>query len=140
MNSFHARVAAIAALAITVAACHGGLSDTKVRPIDWQTSPLDLNLRGMDGSRYRFDCPPGKPASELVTGTGIYTDASSICSAAVHAGAIDAQRGGEVVIQILAGQSRYQGSTQNFVHSRDYLRPWGGSFAVLGGPGRSSPP
>jgi hypothetical protein len=140
MNAFHTRAVVIVTFAIALTACHGGVSGPQARRIDWQASPLDLNLRGMDGSRYRFDCPPGKPMPDLVTGTGIYTDASSICSAAVHAGAIDAQRGGQVVIQILAGQARYQGSTQNFVHSHDYPRPWGGSFAVLGGPGRSSSP
>lgn len=99
--------------------------------IDWRTSPLDLNLRGMNGKSYLFRCPAGKPALESVTGSGVYTDASSICTAAAHAGAIDAQRGGVVMIQILPGRDGYLGSTQNFIRSADYTRAWGGSFAVL---------
>ena len=34
--------------------------------IDWQTSPLDLDLRGMNGERYAFRCPPGKPQPSRV--------------------------------------------------------------------------
>lgn len=99
--------------------------------IDWRTSPLDLNLRGMNGKAYPFRCPAGKPVPESVTGSGVYTDASSICAAATHAGAIDAQRGGPVMIQILPGEGDYRGSTQNFIRSADYAHTWGGSFAVL---------
>src|SRR5690242_14797740 len=65
--------------------------------IDWRTSPLDLNLRGMNGKSYLFRCPAGKPLPGSVTGSGPYTDASSICAAAAHAGALDAQRGGTVM-------------------------------------------
>lgn len=99
--------------------------------IDWRTSPLDLNLRGMNGKSYLFHCPAGKPVPESVAGSGVYTDASPICAAAAHAGAIDAQRGGLVMIQILAGQSDYHGNTQNFIRSITYPRAWGGSFVVL---------
>jgi LCCL domain len=111
-------------------------TDTGAAPavIDWQTSPLDLNLRGLIGSSRDFQCPAGRAAPHSVTGSGVYSDASSICAAAVHAGAIDAQRGGMVTIQILPGQPRYQGTTQNFVHSDGYAHSWGGSFAVLSGP------
>src|SRR5690348_18335939 len=99
--------------------------------IDWRTSPLDLNLRGMNGKSYLFRCPAGKPLPGSVTGSGPYTDASSICAAAAHAGAVDAQRGGVVMIQILPGRDGYLGTTQNFIHSADYAHAWGGSFAVL---------
>lgn len=99
--------------------------------IDWRTSPLDLNLRGMNGKSYLVRCPAGKPVPESITGSGPYTDASSICSAAAHAGAIDAQRGGVVMIQILPGRDGYFGTTQNFIRSADYPHPWGGSFEVL---------
>ena len=30
-----------------------------VHDVDWRTSPLDLNLRGLNGERFRFRCPPG---------------------------------------------------------------------------------
>ena len=120
---------------IALGACQRAISDAPAPMIDWRTSPLDLNLRGMNGKSYLFHCPSGKPAPESVTGSGIYTDASSICAAAAHAGAIDAQRGGLVRIQILQGQPGYRGSTQNFVRSSDYDHPWSGSFAVLPAPG-----
>jgi hypothetical protein len=121
--------AAVLALLVTLYACSPAAPDTQ--SVDWRTSPLDLDLRGMNGTRYRFRCPPGKPDPHLVTGSGPYTDASSICNAAVHAGAINALHGGLVDIQILPGQARYPGSTQNFVRSTDYPHPWDGSFVVL---------
>jgi hypothetical protein len=121
-------VVALGAIALACSRVHSGPSP---QVLDWHTSALDLNLRGMNGESYRFRCPAGKPLPESVTGSGVYTDASSICAAAVHAGAIDAQRGGVVMIQILPGQRDYRGSTQNFIRSADYMQSWGGSFAVL---------
>lgn len=124
------RVIALALL-MPLAACHHAQTSAALPPIDWHTSPLDLNLRGMNGNSYLFRCPPGKPAPAAVTGSGVYTDASSICAAAVHAGTIVAQRGGLVMIQILPGQNDYRGSNQNFILSEDYGHAWGGSFVVL---------
>ncbi len=118
-------------LMMQLVGCDGGHARSSIVTIDWQTSPLDLNLRGMNGSSYLFRCSPGKPEPSLVTGNGVYTDASSICAAAVHAGAIDSRRGGVVKIQILPGKATYAGSTQNFLRSQDYMHSWGGSFAVL---------
>ncbi len=114
-----------------LAACHHAHGKAPLPVIDWQTSPLDLNLRGMNGSDYLFECPAGKPRPGSVIGSGPYTDASSICAAAVHAGTLRAERGGMVMIQILPGQPNYPGSVQNFVHGSDYAHTWGGSFAVL---------
>lgn len=100
--------------------------------IDWQTSPLDLDLRGMNGERYAFRCPPGKPMPSRVAGSGPYTDDSSICTAAVHAGAMHAKDGGDVTIEIRPGQARYAGSDRNYIKSGDYEGTWDGSFVVLG--------
>ena len=119
------------ALVLSLSACQRAHTNTTLPVLDWQTSPLDLNLRGMNGKSYLFRCPSGKPMPESITGTGVYTDASSICAAAAHAGAIDAQRGGLVMIQILPGQNDYRSTMQNFIHSEDYPNKWGGSFAVL---------
>jgi hypothetical protein len=118
------------ALLMPLVACHHAHT-VVAAPIDWDTSPLDLDLRGMNGNSYLFRCPAGKPASASVIGSGVYTDASSICAAAVHAGTIVAQHGGLVMIQILPGRDDYRGSSQNFVSSGDYGHPWGGSFVVL---------
>ncbi|HEY7642364.1 MAG TPA: LCCL domain-containing protein [Steroidobacteraceae bacterium] len=124
-------IALIAALGCLSIACDRRPGAAAAPVLDWRTSALDLNLRGMNGQSYRFRCPAGKPVARSVTGSGVYTDASSICAAAAHAGAIDSQRGGVVTIQILPGQRDYRGSTQNFIRSDDYAHEWGGSFAVL---------
>ncbi len=99
--------------------------------IDWQTSPLDLDLRGMNGERYLFHCAPGKPLPSRVIGSGPYTDDSSICSAAVHAGAIGAKDGGDVTIEIRPGEAQYVASDRNYIRSSAYAHAWSGSFVVL---------
>jgi hypothetical protein len=102
-----------------------------VHELDWRTSPLDLNLRGFNGERFRFHCPPGKPVPGQVTGSGPYTDASSICAAAVHAGVIRAASGGLVTIEVRPGQTRYVGSVSHYVQSEDFNEFWSGSFLVI---------
>jgi len=99
--------------------------------IDWQTSPLDLDLRGMNGARYAFRCPHGEALARHVIGSGPYTDDSSICSAAVHAGALRDGDGGDVTIEIRPGESRYAGSERNTIRSNAYDHAWSGSFVVL---------
>jgi len=131
MNTVCLRLIIVLSSIAPLVACQRAQPDAKAPLIDWQTSPLDLDLRGMIGKSYLFRCPSGKPAPAALTGSGVYTDASSICTAAAHAGAIDAQHGGMVKIQILPGQPGYHGSMQNFVRSSDYAHPWSGSFAVL---------
>lgn len=130
-RKWRAIIIAIPIATTLLAGCHHAGTGTAPAVIDWHTSPLDLDLRGMIGTSHVFQCPAGKPAPESVTGSGVYTDASSICAAAAHAGSIDPQRGGMVTIQILPGQSHYQGSTQNFIRSDSYAHAWGGSFVVL---------
>lgn len=75
--------------------------------------------------------PEGEPAS--VWGTGTYTDDSSICTAAVHAGLIGFEEGGEVTFKLTAGEESYQGSEANGVTSSDY-GAWGGSFVFTDEP------
>ena len=48
-------------------------------------------------------------------GTDIYTDNSSVCAAAVHAGLITFNRGGTIEIRL--GQNSYQGSHRNRANS-----------------------
>jgi hypothetical protein len=110
-----------------------------VHELDWRTSPLDLNLRGFNGERFRFHCPPGKPVPGQVIGSGPYTDASSICAAAVHAGVIRAASGGLVTIEVRPGQTRYVGSVSHYVQSEDFNEFWSGSFLVIA-PETAAPP
>ena len=60
-------------------------------------------------------------------GTDTYTDDSSVCIAAVHAGLITEDEGGRVVIEIAPGEESYTGSEANGITSTDY-GSWSGSF------------
>jgi len=111
-----------------------------VHEVDWRTSPLDLNLRGFNGERFRFRCPPGKAVAGQVIGSGPYTDASSICAAAVHAGVIHAASGGLVTIEVRPGQTHYVGSVSHFVQSESYDPFWSGSFLVIAPDAAGQPP
>jgi hypothetical protein len=110
-----------------------------VHEVDWRTSPLDLNLRGLNGERFRFRCPAGKPAPGQVIGSGPYTDGSSICAAAVHAGAIRAATGGLVTIEVRPGEAHYTASLSHFLQSDAYEKFWSGSFLVIAEATESTP-
>ena len=56
-----------------------------------------------------------------VWGTDDYTDDSSVCAAAVHAGAITKATGGRVNIEMLTGLPSYSASTRHGVTTS----PWG---------------
>jgi hypothetical protein len=88
------------------------------------------SYRGKNGQRYSFTFPGGGTLSSRVWGTDLYTDDSSIASAAVHAGLISVQYGGTVTIEIRAGAPGYQGSTRNGVTSQGY-GSWHGSFVFV---------
>ena len=111
-----------------------------VHEIDWRTSPLDLNLRGFNGERFRFRCPPGKAVAGQVIGSGPYADGSSICAAAVHAGVLRPAAGGLVTIEVRPGQAHYLGSVSHYVQSDDYEQFWSGSFLVVTPDAAASPP
>lgn len=102
-----------------------------VHEVDWRTSPLDLNLRGLNGERFRFRCPPGKAVSGQVIGSGPYTDGSSICAAAVHAGVIRAASGGFVTIEVRPGEAHYSATLMHYVQSEACEQFWSGSFLVV---------
>jgi hypothetical protein len=111
-----------------------------VHEIDWRTSPLDLNLRGLNGERFRFHCPSGKAKPGQVVGKGPYTDGSSICAAAVHAGVIRAASGGLVTIELRPGEAQYEASWSHFIQSESYERFWSGSFLVIAADAVDVPP
>lgn len=85
--------------------------------------------RAQAGQIVRVICPPGGPAGSI-WGTGIYTDDSSICSAAVHAGRIQMATGGPVGVQILPGMPAYTGSMANGITSQSYPQ-YSGSFSIV---------
>ena len=98
-----------------------------VSVVDWNT-----NAQGYEefiGSRYSYTLPPdGLPGR--VWGTDLYTSDSSIGTAAVHAGLISFATGGTVTIEIVEGQSSYEGSMRNGVETTSYGQ-WGSSFKFV---------
>ena len=98
-------------------------------PITW-TTPANSS-RGMNGQRFTYACPAGGPLSDRLWGTDLYTDDSSICTAAVHAGLIYQDTGGTVTIEIRSGANSYRGSYRNGTASKDY-GTWQGSFIFIG--------
>jgi hypothetical protein len=85
--------------------------------------------KGRNNQVYSVTLPAGGAASE-VWGTDVYTDDSSIGSAAVHKGLITFAKGGTVKIRILPGRSSYAGSIRNGVTSEHY-DDWDGSFEFV---------
>lgn len=95
-------------------------------PISWYH-----NVRGVgsDGERLTYACLPNGRAY-TVWGTEVYTDDSSICTAAVHAGLISFADGGVVTVEIRPGQASYVASTRNGVESLAY-GAWAGSYVFV---------
>lgn len=54
-----------------------------------------------------------------VRGTDIYTDDSSLAASAVHAGVLQADETGAILVTVLPGQQAYVGSSRYGVHSGD---------------------
>ena len=97
-------------------------------PIAWGTNAA--SYRGQNGQRVTLLCPPSWTAAS-VWGTDVYTDDSSICTAAVHAGLINAASGGAVQIEIRPGLPAYVGSARYGVASAGY-GAWHGSYVFVG--------
>ena len=89
----------------------------EVTPISWGTSVV--SFRPEIGKTYRFLCPPAGTAG-TVWGSDIYTADSSICTAAVHAGKITLEQGGEVTIEIRPGRSIYGSTNRNGITSNPF--------------------
>ena len=100
-----------------------GAQMVNLLPATWSTNAK--NLREQLNQDFTFDCPPnGSPGT--VWGTDVYTDDSSICTAAVHDSLIAFKDGGQVTIRILPGASSYAGTTKNGVSTQSYSN-WDGS-------------
>lgn len=98
---------------------------------EWRATPA--TYRPWVGAQYSYNCPAhGTPGA--VWGTDIYTDDSSVCTAAVHARLITLAKGGKVTIQMVDGRPSYRGSKRNGIRSNPYPA-WGGSFLIVGAPG-----
>ena len=92
----------------------------------WRATAVEFR-EDANGAEHEFECPPDGVVGS-VWGTDIYTDDSSVCNAAVHAGLITYEDGGTVTIVIEGPQDSYTGSEQNGVTTSDYPA-WPGSFS-----------
>lgn len=130
----------LAAFVLTVALAEPASAQSDLPVVDAQ--PREIGQCGI-ATDYRWSgvvlscaCPPGSASGPAVWGTDIYTDDSPICRAAVHRGVIG-KNGGRVTVQLLPGQSNYQGSARNGVTTGDY-GSWDGSYQFVVLPGRST--
>jgi hypothetical protein len=94
--------------------------------VTWTTSAGMAS--GENGKSWKFKCP-ANGSEGSVWGTDTYTQDSSICNAAVHAGKFSRESGGTVEIELRPGESSYQGSTRNTIKTNDY-GAYGRSFVV----------
>jgi hypothetical protein len=126
-------ILAAVAVALTIATSAGATHPTARTTADnpggdgWNATASAY--RGRNGERFVYTCPKyGTPGS--IWGTDIYTDDSSVCTAAVHTGGITLAGGGTVTIEIRPGEASYTGTTRNRITSSSYPA-WSGSFVVV---------
>lgn len=105
----------------------GGSDGGVLEQFSWSTTGDDW--ADADGTRRTGTCPPNGSERSL-WGTDVYTDDSSICTAAVHVGVITLANGGVVTFEVRPGQVSYTGSTRNGITSNDYAE-WERSFAII---------
>lgn len=102
-------------------------TDDDTPTVSWSNNAVQH--RGQNGTRHRFRCPPDGSTGS-VWGSGTYSDDSSICTAAVHAGSISTESGGIIEIVINPGRSSYSASSRHGVDTMEYGE-WPGSFEVV---------
>ncbi|MDG6110176.1 Hsp70 family protein [Dactylosporangium aurantiacum] len=95
---------------------------------DWSSTAEEYDDNA--GKLVLYQCPKGGKAGK-VWGSGPYTTASSVCSAAVHAGYLTLADGGRVIIQIRAGTDSYEAGKQyGIVTEAHGAAPW--EFTIAG--------
>lgn len=82
------------------------------------------------GDRLAIGCPAKGSTNQSIWGTDVYTDDSSVCVAAVHAGLINSRDGGMVVLEILPGRPEYPATERNGVTSASWGE-WNRSFTFV---------
>jgi len=104
----------------------------QVVPQGVAAAPANMtNYRGQNGTVYTFRMTGSNDGSVWGGGNGIYTDDSKLSTAAVHAGVLQVGQTADVKVTVVAGQSSYNGSSQNGVKSNDY-GAWTGSYSFGG--------
>jgi hypothetical protein len=82
------------------------------------------------GKTYSCICPANH-ARNQIWGTGIYSNDSDLCTAAQHAGLIDADVGGDIQYKVLPGQNVLYGSVNNHLGSKQYSGYYNKSSASI---------
>jgi hypothetical protein len=86
------------------------------------------NLPGELGARYLVACPD-RCGGSTAWGTGVYTDDSSVCSAAIHNGIVTSE-GGVFSLVLLPGRDAYRATQRHGVASSSWAS-WARSFAAV---------
>lgn len=86
-----------------------------ITPIGWETT--GSGFKDNDGQTYKFQCPPNG-TENAIWGSDIYSETSSICTAAVHAGLFTLESGGIVTIEFRPGRLTYGSTVRNGIKSR----------------------
>ena len=86
-----------------------------------------VGFRGQNGKSFLFEITGQNTGT--VWGTGVYTDDSSLATAAVHAGIVKVGQKAVVKVTILPGEQQYTGSDRNGIISIDW-RDWLGSYRI----------
>ena len=102
---------------------------SKTPSLDWSDTAKSQEISNKLDQDFPFICPPGG-GTKTIYGTDIYTSDSSICTAAIHSGLINAKYGGQVTILIQGVQDSYLGSKRNGVESRRWGK-YGESFTFI---------
>lgn len=87
------------------------------------------SFKAFGDARGRLECACVPPWRDYLYGTGIYTDTSSVCAAAQHAGLVGPS-GGAIEVIGLKGADSYEGSVQNDVASKRW-GAWPRAFQLL---------
>ncbi|XP_040216245.1 uncharacterized protein LOC120945822 [Rana temporaria] len=123
---------------------HGSPKPPTPKPTEVPTQKPPVNgscsttARNLQESISIVQCPSECQVNGgIVWGTDVYTDDSSICKAAIHAGILG-NNGGLVTVGKTPGQQSYRGSTRNGVTTINY-GSWPGSFVFHGSPKPPTP-
>ena len=118
-------------------AWHGGFSfvSSGEGRIDWSTTSHGLTPEV--GRPVTLECP-ANGAITRIFGTDNYTDDSSICTAAVHAGVITTASGGLVTIDAIGPQATFDASSRNGITSSAFAS-WPNGFRFSGSTSAAAP-
>jgi len=121
--------AAFALLGVGSSACGDKPANAEAKPAPKKLDPCPKRHAAVKDDA--LECRCEGEAKGVVWGDGIYTSDSSICRAAVHAGALKAGESGDVTVKKAPGCDGYRSSTANGVKAERWGK-WTKSFYFEG--------